>query len=149
MTQIAGRDVPTPELALIAAGAVGVVNLFLPWYRVEVFSVSASFSAFDAGFLAWASALLVVVVGGLTAAKVFAGRALPGNAQIGPNALILALAGLAVLLAVLRLLTETNATYLGLYLGIALAAVQVFFALTLFRASGEKTPDFGRGRPAA
>ena len=128
---------------------MGVVNLFLPWYRIDFGFASASANAFDAGFLAWASALLVVVVGGLTAAKVFAGRALPSSAQIGPNALLLALAGLALVLAVLRLLTESSATFLGLYLGIALAAVQTFFAFTLFKASGERTPDFGRGSPTA
>ena len=149
MVQIAGRDVTTPDLALIAAGAVGVVNLFLPWYRFDFGFASASANAFDSGFAAWASALLVIAVGALTAAKVFAGRALPSAGQLGPNALLLALAAAALLLAVLRLLTQTDYVSVGLFLGIALAAVQAFFAFTLFKASGERTPDFGRGSPTA
>lgn len=140
MVAIAGKQVPTADAVIIGAGAVMVIDLFLPWYRVELFGFTASANAFDAGFLAWFPALVVIAVGVLVALRIFQGFELPANPKVGPNLLLAGLSGLAVVLLLLRLATESDFTFLGLYLAILLAAAQAAFGFMKFKASGEPMP---------
>lgn len=153
MTKIAGREVSTVDTVLIGTGIVALIDLFLPWYRVSYDGVtiggvkvgggSASANAFDANFAAWFGTLLLVAVGALVAAKIFAGFALPTNAKAGPALILLALSAVGLLLIILRFLTETHHTFIGLWLAVVLGIVQVFYLFKAFQASGEKLPDFG------
>jgi hypothetical protein len=145
MTDIAGKTVSTPDLVLMGTGAVMLVDGFLPWYGVDLGPIgSFNIKGFSAGFLGWASILLIVAAGALVAARVFAAATLPAG-KIGPALAVLAASGLGTLLVVLRLLTQTSLSKFGLFLGIVLAVTQTFFAFGLFRASGEAMPDFRHG----
>lgn len=144
MVRVGDREVTTSDAALMGTGALMLVDGFLPWYGIDIFTVHVHVKGFSSGFLAWMGILLVVAVGALVAARVFAGQTLPPNTSIGPSALLLALSALGTLLVLLRLLTESSATKYGLFLGLVLAAVQTAFAYLAFRASGEPLPAFGR-----
>ena len=145
MVKIGEREVPTGDAVLMGTGALMLVDGFLPWYGVDVLSFHVHVKGFSSGFPAWAGIVLVVAVGAIVAARVFAGQALPTSTAIGPSALLLAVSALGTLLVLLRLLSESSATKYGLYLGLVIAAVQTAYAFLLFRASGEPTPTFGRG----
>ena len=143
MTQIAGREVGTNDLVMMGAGALMLIDGFLPWYGVNFAGItSINVKGFSSGFLAWLSILLVIAVAGVVAARIFAGRALPTSGPVGPALALLAASGLATVLIVLRLLTQSSYTKFGLFLGLILAAVQAAFAYLSFRASGEPLPDF-------
>ena len=144
MVKIGEREVPTGDAVLMGTGGLMLVDGFLPWYGVDVFTLHVHIKGFSSGFPAWAGILLVVAVGAIVAARVFSGQTLPPVAAIGPSALLLALSGLGTVLVLLRLLSESSATKYGLYLGLLLAAVQTAYAYLAFRASGEAVPTFGR-----
>lgn len=146
MAAIAGKTVPTNELVVIGTGAAMVIDLFLPWYRIEVFGSSFSANAFDAEFLAWFPALLVIAVGVLVALRIFQGFAMPTNSKVGPNLLLAGVSAVAFVLLLLRWATESDFTYIGLYFGILLAAAQAGFGFMTFKSSGEPMPGAaGRG----
>ena len=114
MTNIAGREVKTPDLVLIVTGIVAFIASFLPWYKADVdvdkelaglpASVraaaraavdDATINGWHSKFVGWGGVLLLMVVAGLVAAKVFAGF-VPPRSAIGPALLLLLLSGLAV-----------------------------------------------------
>lgn len=157
MVAIAGKELSTPDLAIVGAGAVMVIDLFVPWYRISFdtgsipaelrssISVpdSVNANAFDANFLAWFPALLVIAVAVVVALGIFQGFALPTNAKVGPQLMLAGASGIALVLLVLRWLTENDYTFIGLYLAMLLAAVQGFFGYQKFKASGETIPEIG------
>ena len=145
MVSVSGRQVAPTDAVLMGTGALMLVDGFLPWYGVDVgpfgdFTVKG----LSSGFFAWLPIVLVVAVGALVAARVFAGRSLPVG-TVGPAALALGASGLATVLLLVKLLTDSSYTRFGIYLGILLAAVQGWYAYRAFRASGEVVPSFGRG----
>jgi hypothetical protein len=152
MVSVSGRQVAPTDAVLMGTGALMLVDGFLPWYGVDIgpfgdFTVKG----LSSGFFAWLPIVLVVAVGALVAARVFAGRSLPVGrvGSVGPAALALAGSGLATVLLLLKLLTDNEFTRYGIYLGILLAAVQAWYAYRAFRASGEVVPSFGRGAGSA
>lgn len=150
MVVLGGRQVAPADAVLMGTGALMLVDGFLPWYGVDIgpfgdFTVKG----LSSGALAWLPIVLVVAVGALVAARVFAGRVLPSGA-VGPAVLALAGSGLATVLLLLKLLVDSSFTRFGLYVGIVLAAVQAWYAYRAFRASGEVLPSVGRtSRPPA
>ena len=173
MVTIAGRQVGVPDLALTGTGALALVDLFLPWYRItredvaEIDSLeetvelaeffgndggsadaeSLSINAFQAGFLAWFPTLLLVVVAALVVARVFAGVKPPSAGPVGPALLPLALSGLAAVLLLLKLLVDMDYVFVGLFVALVLALLSASFSFGAFRSSGEALPDLGRGGP--
>ncbi len=67
---------------ILGAGILLIINLFLPWYRVDFGIASASANAFDAGFLAWFGSLLAIAAAVIIALKVFANMKIkPGRSR--------------------------------------------------------------------
>ncbi len=144
MVRIGEREIPTTEAVLMGTGALMLVDGFLPWYGVQVFTYSVHVTGFSAGF-AWIPVLLVTAVGAAAAARVLLGQRLPSAGSLGPNALLLAGSAAGTLLVVLRLLTQSSFTTYGIYLGLLLAAGQTAVAYLALRASGEPVPTLHRG----
>lgn len=144
MVKIGDREVATGDAVLMGTGGLMLIDGFLPWYGIDIFTIHVHVKGFSSGFTAWLGILLIVSVGAAVAARVFAGRALPASTAIGPAALVLAVSGLGTLLVLLRLLSQSSATKFGLFVGLLLAAAQTAYAFLAFRASGEPLPTFGR-----
>ena len=128
------------KIALIS-GVVLIINLFLPWYRVDFGIGSVSANAFDAGFLAWFGSLLAI--GG---AVVLLLKAL-GTTEVnaGPlktEQLAFLLGAAGVVLVLLRLITETNSMYLGLFLGILASAGVAYGSFMEMKSHGMDLDDF-------
>ena len=100
-----------------AGAALGAISLlFLPWYGVLGFELSA----FDAEFFAWGGAL-AVIAGGVFAALL--GLAPEGNRlQIDPSVAPL-LSGLGLGLIILRFVSENQFVKYGLFAGLVAGAV--------------------------
>lgn len=135
------------EWAGIGAGVFAFIVSFFNWYSVSTsglgpeFDYSNGYSAWDAGFLAWFSVLLLVAAAVIVALPHF-GTQMPNRALIW-----LILSGLALVFIVLRWLTfDSNdqaifgATLdvgagIGLFLGLLAAVVSAVGAVLTFRAS--------------
>lgn len=149
MPVIAGRDIATNDVGIMGGGVAVLVASVLPWYGASGGGFSVSVSGWGAGFTAWFSILLCLVVAGAVAARVFAGTRLPAAGSVGPALLLAAAAGLASLLIIIRLLSlpsggAFNFHYgarFGLFLGLLGALVEVAFCALAFRTSGEKLPS--------
>lgn len=142
---IAGRQVNNNDAVVIGAGILMLIDSFLPWYGVGFQGFgSVSIKGWSAGFLSWFSILLVLAAAGIAAAKVFAGQVVRAGSQVGPALLLLILSGLATVLLLLRLITQSSYTKFGLFLGILLAAAQAVFSFLSFRTSGEAIPDLSK-----
>ncbi|NQV05505.1 hypothetical protein HQ535_03065 [bacterium] len=128
------------KIALIS-GVVLIINLFLPWYRVDFGIGSVSANAFDAGFLAWFGSLLAIAGAVLLLLKVLGTTEInAGPLKTEQLAFLLAVAG--VILVLLRFLTETSSVFLGLFLGIAACAGVAYGAFTEMKAHGMDLDDF-------
>lgn len=138
------------EQAIVAAGAVAIVALFLPWYGASAGGFSASVSGFGTSY-GWLGGLLIVAVGAFVLAT-RSGVKLP-TLPIGPAVLVLAASALGLVIVAVRWATLPSgsggvagiATYsygpsVGIILTLLLGAVQVVAAYVLFRASGESLP---------
>ncbi len=156
MAQIGGRNVATNDIGVIASGAVMFIVSFLPWYSVSIAffgrSSSAHRNGWGLGFNSWFPVLLVVVVAGLLAARIFANFTIP---DIGPVSWLWALPGvsaLATLLLIIRWLRFPDVPSgvdagpsVGFYLALVAAIVQTVFGVLAALAAGAPIP--GRGRP--
>lgn len=145
---------------VIAGGATVVfVASFMPWYGVSVGPFSASVSGWSAGFTAWAGALLLTLAGVLLVLR-RSGATLP-SLQVGPSVLVAGIAGLGLLLVIIRWVSlpryhvsdlsyDAGARY-GLYLALIAGIAEVAAAVMAMRASGESMPwtqAQGPGKPS-
>jgi hypothetical protein len=135
------------EWAGIGAGALAFIVSFFPWYSIDFgeslpgLNLDTSFSAWDSGFLAWFSMLLLLAVGVLVILPHF-GTQVP-NLPI----LWLSLSGVALLFVILRWLTFDSASALGasagpgfgLFVGLILALASGVAGFLTFRASNTRT----------
>ncbi len=131
-------------------GALLLIASFLPWYSVNFGGVGFSVNAWDASFLAWGGVLL-----GIAGAVVLVLKAM-GTSDVRAGGLAseqiaLVLGAAALLLIVLRLLTESSAVSFGLFLGIIGAALVTYGAFTQMKAAGMSVNDmkqrFGGSEP--
>jgi hypothetical protein len=135
------------EKVISVTGLIALIGLFLPWFSISTPLGSESWDGFSAGW-GWLGALLIV------AAAVYivllrSGSQMP-KFSYGPGVIVLGLSALGALIVILRWLTigHGSGTYageswgpsFGLYLVLIAGIVQAFFALRLFRASGEAVP---------
>jgi len=135
---------------ILGAGILLVINLFLPWYRVDFGIASASANAFDAGFLAWFGSLLAIAAAVIVALKVF------GNMKINAGTLkaehlAFALGALAFILILLKLIVDSDFMFIGIWIGLIASAILAFGAFLAMKEEGLGVADFkalgGSGTP--
>lgn len=142
----------------IGGAVLLLIASFLPWYSVSGFGMSFSVNAWDAGFLGWGGVILGVLGGAVLLMKAMGKSDVKaGGLAAEQIALILAVASLV--LVVLRLLTESSNSAIGLYLGIVAAAVTAFGCFQAMKSGGMSMDDMrqrfgggptpGGGPPAA
>ncbi len=148
----------TLDWVIVGAGLLAYVSSFFPWYRahVSVFGIerSAGANAWNAGFGAWFSVLLLVVAGGVALASAVAVRLrLPASRPL----IMLGLSALALVTILLRWVTFPEASDgrsdldgldvdglfavssgagFGLYLALIAAAAAVVASFLAFRTTG-------------
>lgn len=135
MAQVGGKDVNNNELGIMGAAVAIFIFSFLPWFSIAGYHGNA----WDVGFLAYFPVILVIQLGLLVAARNFLPTAVGPSRSYLP---VLAGATLATLLLLLKLIVGYHSTSrsAGLFLGIVAAAVQLFFAFTAVKLSGEPLP---------
>jgi hypothetical protein len=125
------KKVSTYDWVVIVVGGLAFINSFLPWYKVDFGFASVSASAWDAGFAAWFSMLLLLAAGAIVLTA-----AIGTSMSIPVPVTALGLSALALVLVLLRWVTENDFTSIGLYLGLVLAAAGTVASFLAFRASG-------------
>ncbi len=122
------------EWAGIGAGALAFIVSFFPWYTVNFdtagipgLNLDTSVSAWDAGFLAWFSMLLLLAVGVMVILPHF-GTQVPNLPMLW-----LGLSALSFLFVILRWVTFEGGSGLGYSAG---AGFGLFVGLVLALASG-------------
>jgi hypothetical protein len=161
MAGSAAAKVTALDWVVVGSGLVAYISSYLPWYRASVSVLgidrSAAVNAWNAGFGAWFSVLLLVVVAGLVLVSTLGGRLrMPTSRPL----ITLAVSALAFITIVLRWVTYPDASggfagHLGelgdfdlgsaftvssgagsgLYLGLIAAMVAVVASLLTFRAA--------------
>jgi hypothetical protein len=137
------------DWSVVGGAGVAFIAGFLPWwgYTGPLSLYSASVSGWSAGFTAWAGVLLLTLAGVYLFLR-RSGRTLPA-AGVGPSTVVVGVAGLGLLLVVIRWLTlpsvhaglagSIGARY-GIWIAIIAGAVEVAAAVVEWRASGEPVP---------
>lgn len=121
------------------AGALLVINLFLPWYSVSFGGFGISINAFRAEFWAWGGSFLAIAGAVLIVLKALEIQ----NIEVGKTSadalgLYLGIAGFALIL--LRLLTQTSGASIGLFLGILASAAVAYGAFANAKDAGIALP---------
>ena len=150
MAEFDVKRVSTLEWAGIGAGLLAFIVSFFPWVSVDLgdgltglsgIDTSVSGSAWDAGFLAWFSVLMLVGVAVVVALPHF-GTAVPQRSMIWMIA-----AGLAFLFILLRSVTYESFfdPGWGLFVGMALALVSAVTGFLAYRSAPNPhaTPQAG------
>jgi hypothetical protein len=151
MAVIGGRNVGTNDLVVMGVGVLAFIDSFLPWWGVDYKGLGGgSVSAWNAGFGAWFSVLLMMVVAASIAGRVFAGRntGAVGTSTVSWNLVNVAVPAIAAIIILLRWVTYPGAhgggvdagARVGTYIGLILAIVQTVFAYLAMVASGERLP---------
>jgi len=148
MAEFDVKRVSTLEWAGIGAGILAFIVSFFPWVSIDFggglaelsgFDTSVSGSAWDAGFLAWFSVLLLVGTAVVVLLPHF-GTEVPQRSMIWMVA-----SGVAFLLILLRVLTYDSflSPGWGLFVGLALALASAVAGFLVFRAAPNTTPQAG------
>lgn len=119
-------------------GVLAIISLFLPWYGVSVFNISA----FDAGFFAWGGLLLAIAGAVLLLLKALE----INDVKVGnlvAEQLALLLAGIGFVFIVLRLLTESSNMKFGLFAGLIAAAAVAYGVFGSMKDAGIEMPTAG------
>jgi Family of unknown function (DUF5336) len=139
-----------------AAAGVFLFSLFSSYVTISI-DDDEVFGGLSGGINAWDSyatlgLLLLLAVGALAAARVFANVALP-DIGVGWNLIAAAAAGLGALLVILRAFTYDSGFGLDVgpgwsgWLVMILAVAETAFAVLAFRTSGEQAPWQQPGQP--
>ena len=126
---------------ILGAGILLIINLFLPWYRVDFGIASASVNAFDAGFLAWFGSFLAIAAAVIIALKVFANMKINAG-PLKAEHLALALGALGFLLIVLKLIVDSDFMFIGIWIGLIASAILAFGAFLAMKDEGLGIGDF-------
>jgi hypothetical protein len=149
-----GRTPARNDLIVMAAGAAVFIASFLPWFGISLGIVSATQNAWHS-LLGIVPVLLAAAVAGAVAAETYSGFRLPAVRRRQPKHVLAAGSALAFLLLILRMIFIPGGSYYagvvgpryGVFLALAAAAVQVFFAAQTLKASqaqarsGKKVPS--------
>lgn len=126
---------------VLGAGILLIINLFLPWYRVSAFGFSASANAFDSGFLAWFGSICGIAAAVIIALKVFANMKINAG-PLKAEHIALVLAALSLLFIFLRLVTETDALFVGVWIGLIAAIGLAYGCFLCMKQEGFGLADF-------
>lgn len=145
MAEFDVKRVSTLEWAGIGAGVLAFIVSFFPWISVDLggladlAGVDVTGSAWDAGFLAWFSVILLLAVAVVVALPHF-GTDVPQRSMIWMIA-----GGVAFLFILLRWLTygSTYDAQWGLFIGLVLALVSAGAGFLAFRANPSTSPQAG------
>jgi hypothetical protein len=137
----------TLDRVIAGAALVAFIAAFLPWYGASVGPFSVSVDGWSAGFSAWAGSLLLTAAGVLVVLR-RSGASL-SMGQVGPSVLVTGVAGLGLLLVIIRWVSfpryngasglsyDVGARY-GIYLALIAGIAQVAAAVMEMRTSGEQ-----------
>jgi hypothetical protein len=134
----------TLDWVMVAAAVIAFIAAFLPWYGATVGPFNASVNGWSAGFAAWAGALLLTGAGAPVALR-RSGAFMSAVGPIGPSAFIVLIAGLGLLLVIIRWLSfptyhaagfsgDVGARY-GIYVALAAGIVEVAVSVLAMRAA--------------
>ncbi|ONH32112.1 hypothetical protein [Pseudofrankia asymbiotica] len=145
MVKIAGRDVVTSDVGVVAGGLVVLISSFLPWMGIDWFYYRGSIHmGWASGPLAVVAIVLSFAAVGLAAARIITNLRLPAIGPVGPALLTVILGAVATLFILIRLVTvHPWDSRFGLYFGLVGAAALTGFSVVGLLASGEQIP--GRG----
>ena len=129
----------TAHKIAIGGAVVLLIDSFLNWYSVSAFGVSIGINAWDAGFLAWGAVVAGVAAGVILALKATGKQDVQAGGKSAEQiAMILGIT--AVVLAVLRLVTETSFMAYGLFIGIVAAGAVAYGAWMASKGAGAVAP---------
>ena len=139
------KKLSTADRAVVGAGAVALICLFLPWYGGGTSLISVSWSGFSSGW-GWIGSLAIIAAG-VYLAGLRSGSNMP-KISYGPGVTVLGLSLIGTIIVALRWLTIPSGSGFGysygpkygLYLTILAGIVQAVFSFQLFKSSGEKVP---------
>ena len=134
------------DWVVVAAAAIAFLAAFLPWYGATLGPFDASVSGWSAGFSAWGGALLLTGAGVLVALR-RSGATMSAVGPVGPSAFIVLVAGLGLLLVIVRWLSfptfhaagftvNVGARY-GIYLAVIAGIAEVVATAIQLRRGGE------------
>jgi len=158
MAKFGAKELSQSDWGVVGAGAVALVCLFLPWYGYSAGPFSVSERGFNAGY--GLLGVLLIIASSLYLLALRSQVDL-SKMPVGPGVAILGASAVGTVLVVLRALTMPSfhggvSAYsysygprIGIILALIVGLVQVFFAMKLFRASGEKMPWSSSVPPSA
>ena len=137
------KGLPLGRQLILGAGVLLLIDSFFDWQQVSTSFITVGQSAWH-GFWGIIMCLALLVVLAWTVARAF-GIALP--AQVPDGLATLGLAGLTLLFAIIKALSDSYVHWPA-YVGIILAAAVGYGALLVFRASGESLPSMPKAAPS-
>ena len=147
MAKIAGREVATSDVGILAGGVVVFIASFLPWLRWDFYYYRPiTHIGWASGLLADLAIALALAVAALVAARIFANVRLPSVGPVGPALLNVLAGGVATLFTLIRLATASPyEARFGLYFALIGSAALTGFSVLALLASGEPIPGRGPG----
>jgi hypothetical protein len=118
------------KLALVG-GALALVALFLPWYGVFGFNISAM----NSGLFAWGGCLLVVA-GAVALVLKNMGKSEVKGGGLGTEQIAFYAAAAGLVFIILRYVTQNELVKMGLFVGLAGAALATYGAFTVMKDAG-------------
>jgi len=125
---------------VLGAGILLVINLFIPWWRVDFGFGSANANAFDA-FLAWFGSFLCIAAAVIIALKVFTSV----KVNVGPlkaEHLAFALGALGFLFILIELFVDNDFMFVGIWIGLIASAALAVGAFLAMKEEGLGVQDF-------
>lgn len=99
------------ERVIVGGAALAFIAAFMPWWGANLGFINVSVDGWSAGFTAWAGSLLLTAAGAYLIARRW-GATLPAP-SMGEARVVAALAGLGLLLVIIRLATLPDVNGLG------------------------------------
>jgi hypothetical protein len=143
------KKLSTTDRVISITALIALIALFLPWYGASADGFSASVSGFSTSY-GWLGALLVVLAG-VYLVLLRSGSNMP-KTSYGPGVIVLGASAIGALIVIIRWVTlprgsgsSFGGSYsygarIGIYIALIAAVVQTFYALRLFRSTGESLP---------
>jgi hypothetical protein len=125
---------------VLVAGIVLIINLFLPWWRVDLGIVSGSANAFDA-FLAWFGSFLAIAAAVIIALKVFSSV----KVNAGPlkaEHIAFALGVLGFIFILIEMFVDNDFMFIGIWIGLIASAALAFGTFLAMKEEGLSAADF-------
>lgn len=127
----------------LGGGILAIISMFLPWYGFSFGGLaSVSINAWSAGFLAWGGLVLAIAAAVIIVLKALETQDVTAG-SLAAEQLALILAGVGVLLIILRWLTETSLVKFGLFIGLISAAIVAYGAFATMKDAGLELPIGG------